>query len=777
MEDAISGVFSSTAFCTLVLWGTMLRSPRQRARAFLRLFAGKHSNGFSDYVPRPRPSKPADVPSPFKHWEVREALSKLRLGGSCDISGIPPRLLYLLREELIPLCAIAFSRSIEGLDSLPPQWRKCVFIPLLKEGKPPQELDSFRPVAITSLLCRLCERCLCARLLPLVTPFLHPNQFGFLPGKSVELAVAGLLDDALLGFATKTRQARTVEGDKGSLTDQTWVALVDLTDAFSRVPHEPLKDLLFSLPLPLSLTTWICNWLSSRTGSVFVEGVHTNSVPLLSGVPQGSVLGPLLFLLYINPLAILLGEWCSKMVSGRIGYRASFALYADDITVWVTGALEGNLVKMMRRLLEKVAEWAKGAGMLISKKSHTIVLTASKRKMAESFPPLSLPLGDKVDGIDMTPRASPGKMLGYLLDPMLTWGPHQDVIEKRVGIAARRLTSLRSFLHPHHLASLWSCYVSCLLRGAPLWSDRLSATRWGDLEKVHLAGCRAVTGAVATARGADVIAEAGFRPLQAMAQSRTIKWSFDLSSRKEVAILRGRIHPDLVVRGGLLPWLPGLPPGETDVDSVVVFPHPADPHCTAESPDPVRCAANVLQRQRLFRQLAGPPSDPFPGWEAWSDASVVPGSDAPGGAACTVSVGQGPPEVLHLAVPAGCCSYSAEVFGLLGVLHRLVARVAEGTPPVAVAIFMDSQSTLSHLARGPSTPGPFAPRLWSALQSLVRLVPRVGLAFCFSHCEDAPNDVVNAAANVARLKKLPPLPTWAVDGARPLCQKVHCGVG
>ena len=209
--------------------GRQLITPRQRARGFLRLYAAKHG-----LQQRQQPiTRASPGPTSVTLWEVKEAMDCLNRRGCADDNGISPQLLLRLRPQLEPLFAQAFSRQLSAADPIPKAWHCATFIPLLKEDKPPNLLDSFRPVALTSLVCRLCERVVAARSLRSLRRPLHSRQFGFVPGRRAELVLAHLLDDALNGFESRTR----VPGSTThvAISHITYAAMVDLSDAFCRV--------------------------------------------------------------------------------------------------------------------------------------------------------------------------------------------------------------------------------------------------------------------------------------------------------------------------------------------------------------------------------------------------------------------------------------------------------------------------------------------------------------------------------------------------------------
>ena len=729
--------------------GRQLITPRQRARGFLRLYAAKHA-----LQQRQQPiARASPGPTCVTLWEVKEAMDGLNRRGCADDNGISPQLLLRLRPQLEPLFAQAFSRQLSGTDSIPKAWHCATFIPLLKEDKPPNLLDSFRPVALTSLVCRLCERVVAARSLRSLRRPLHSRQFGFVPGRRAELVLAHLLDDALNGFESRTR----VPGSTAHvpISHITYAAMVDLSDAFCRVLPQSVGSAVSEFVGDPWCASWILEWFQDRKGRVFLDGITTDRVELQTGVPQGSVLGPLLFVLVADSLCLRLSEGCKSVVAGRQAQTASFGLYADDITIWVVGPNRLQARDSLSVLLHRVENWCGEQHLAISSKTKTIVFAASPQALqdAQSLPPIS------VAGLTLSPQDDV-KLLGWRLDTYLNGNGHVAALVAKGEKYLHRLAEVARWVHPAHLRSLWSSMVADMLRGAPLWCRRLSVASREKLESLLAQGCRLILRAAATTRNADVIAEAGFRPFAHMVKELAINWKYRFSCDASATTPMGGTMEELLrLRKDLLPWLPGIAP-TPQLDRISFLCDPAT-RCSADDPSPVRLAANDSQRQRAMHLLGDCTDPPLVGW---SDGSVVHegGTPSGGGAALVFLEDRLLAERL---VPAttGCCSYSAEVCAALGLVDELCAHVGKDQD---VVICSDSRSWITHVACGPSTPGPFAPLIWQGLARLASVCRRVVVAFMFAHCDDPQGDMVDAAA--ARARALPPQPTmWHRDAVRP----------
>ena len=170
--------------------------------------------------------------------------------------------------------------------------------------------SNFRPISLLSITSKLLEKIIHHR----ITSYLETsypvasNQWGFLSGRSTTHALMSAVHDWL------------TEMEKGN---EVAAVFFDLTKAFDSVPHRHLINKLETIGLDEHLIKWITNYLTDRCQSVALNGQTSESLPVISRVPQGSVLGPLLFLLYINDVNDLILSPGSKLV-----------LYADDILLY-----------------------------------------------------------------------------------------------------------------------------------------------------------------------------------------------------------------------------------------------------------------------------------------------------------------------------------------------------------------------------------------------------------------------------------------------------------
>ena len=205
----------------------------------------------------------------------------------------------------LPLSLI-FNSSISS-GTFPTDWKNSFVVPIPKSKSPSSSPSDYCPIFPLSLVSKILERHILNYLYNFCSNhnLLSNNQFGFRPGFSTETA---LLSNVNFWFS--------------SLDSNKCVCVVffDLTKAFDSVPHRPLLDSLSSLNIPPILVSWFHSYLQGRTQKVVIEGSHSSKSHVISGVPQGSILGPLLFIIYINELADL-----SLLNSAKL------TLYADDI--------------------------------------------------------------------------------------------------------------------------------------------------------------------------------------------------------------------------------------------------------------------------------------------------------------------------------------------------------------------------------------------------------------------------------------------------------------
>lgn len=423
--------------------------------AIADLFNQHFSSVWSPENPLPTPAVDSPAVTSLSSITITEedVTSSLALLKSSQNSGpdrIHPSLLKLSSPTLTPILTAMFQKIVDS-GSVPSAWKHSLITPVLKRSDLSTDLtDSYRPIASTSAVCRTLERIVNKKILQYLeaNSILCKAQHGFRQGRSCETALA---------VAVHTISSSTDDRIPCELIQ------LDFSKAFDRISHALLRSKLQNAGIQGTLLHWIHDLVSGRTQRVVFHGSASSPSTVLSGVPQGSVLGPTLFSIYINDLTTSLS---TKTI-----------LYADDLTL-IQPLKTTDAYKRLQDNLDLCHSWSQ-VNCLPLNCAKSVCLTISHTVKKQTEPP-ALNLGGTP-----IPRVSHTKLLGITLDNKLDF--HRHVCE--VASKARRtlgfITHITRQLQPDAFKSLYTALVLPQLEYCcAIWGPH-QQSRQGALESIQ----------------------------------------------------------------------------------------------------------------------------------------------------------------------------------------------------------------------------------------------------------------------------------------------------
>ena len=410
--------------------------------------------------------------SPFSSIELSTAISQL----STSTSSGPDQITYPLLSHL-PQSALNFLLYIFNLSwsthTFPSAWKQSTIIPILKPEKPSDSPSSYRPISLTSCTSKLFERMVLGRLTYFLElhDILSPVQAGFRPGRSTVDQVLLLSQSIADSFHQSKPGARTV------------LATVDFAKAFDSVWHSALLSKLLSLDLPLCFVEWIRSYLSDRRSKVRICNSYSRPFRLRRGVPQGSVLGPVLFSLYINDLPTFLPA------------SVKTSLYADDLAIWASSPKVECATAVVQAALNRLVEWSSKWRLPLNPlkcETSFFSLDPYQSRIQPSLHILNTPL-------KFNPRPT---FLGVTFDRTLSFKYHVLSLRKKFHNRFRAFRSIASASwgpSKESLCTLYKAFIRPILTYAsPGWFPFSSPTHITSVERMHRSSCRVITGCLSS---------------------------------------------------------------------------------------------------------------------------------------------------------------------------------------------------------------------------------------------------------------------------------------
>lgn len=261
---------------------------------------------------------------------ISKILEKLPNKNSTSPDSISFNLLKNCKDSLSTIISTLF-RIILDDRKIPEIWKISYVIPIFKKGDK-SDPKNYRPISLTCSLCRILEKILAKNIIEFLheQDFFSSEQFGFLSNRSTTTQLLSSMNDWYTAMQNK------------SCTD---IIYIDFAKAFDTVNHNFLLFKLKQIGIDGKIFAFIKNFLSGRSFQVKIDETLSKSMPVKSGVPQGSVLGPLLFLIYINDLPMNLPK------------EVKIKIFADDVKLYIKHSNDQN-VNILEKALLSLEEWA-----------------------------------------------------------------------------------------------------------------------------------------------------------------------------------------------------------------------------------------------------------------------------------------------------------------------------------------------------------------------------------------------------------------------------------
>lgn len=401
--------------------------------------------------------EPSDTPQmpPFEITEegVRKRLQKLNPHKAAGPDKIRPNVLKELADDISPVITRIYRASLKQ-GELPEEWKEARVTPVYKKGEK-YMAENYRPVSLTCILCKQMEHIITSQIMLHLNTnnMLYDKQHGFRSKLSCETQLIEYSSD-VLKILQDRQQCDTI--------------VMDFSKAFDKVSHDRLIYKLDRAGIDPQTRNWIKSFLTGRSQKVVIDGEESQSIPVTSGVPQGSVLGPILFLLFIDDLP-------------QYTKSSQVRLFADDTIVYLTITSIDDCNRLQDDL-KQLEQWEQD-WLMEFHPAKCNVLRITRKKSKTSFP-------YTLHGQVLEEVAS-AKYLGITISDDMTWNKHTDNMiskaNKKLGFLKRNLkvkdtnlkeTAYKAIVRPtlEYCSTVWDPHTQVQSRGIERVQRR--AARW-----------------------------------------------------------------------------------------------------------------------------------------------------------------------------------------------------------------------------------------------------------------------------------------------------------
>ena len=371
---------------------------------FLPYLTGNFPNSFL-FVP----TTPSSIDSIIKKLKNK----------SCSIHCLPTSVLKYISNIVSPILSTLINRSVAD-GTFPNSLKLARVVPLFKGGVP-SDVKNYRPISVLPLFSKVFEKAMYNQLYSYLEEMniLFKNQFGFRNGKSTSQSCNSLIQ---LIYDNLDRGRTTIS------------IFLDFQKAFDCVDHRILLGKMYHYGIRGVVYNWFQSYLSNRSQYVYANKKSSSECAITHGVPQGSILGPLIFLIFINDFPYSSNQF-------------SFNLFADDSTLTYSfDRGESNVGEVVNRELVLIDNWLSSNKIKINiSKTNYIVFTL---RSTVSIPPIT------IGGREIA-RSDCSKFLGLYVDEHLRFDRHVTFLSKKISKSVGILNRVKHFLPNHVLINLY----------------------------------------------------------------------------------------------------------------------------------------------------------------------------------------------------------------------------------------------------------------------------------------------------------------------------------
>lgn len=316
--------------------------------------------------------------------QVQKYLKTLDINKGCGPDGIPPLFLRNCRCSICEPLFILFNLSLNS-GRIPAVWKRSYVVPIFKSGDI-RYIKDYRPISKLSTIPKLFEKIIYDSIFPLLLPTIIAQQHGFVNKKSTETQLCEFVHI----IATAMSQGSQVD-----------VVYTDYSKAFDKISHNILIHKLERVGICGDLLRWLISYLRDRTQAVTIKGHCTSFIPVTSGVPQGSHLGPLMFNIFVNDVV-------------EIFKNSNFLLYADDKKILRLISEPSDSLALQEDLNNLNVYCSNNSLFINAKKCNVITFTRKSNPITSNY----------FIGTNQIERVNEVRDLGVLLDSELTFKSH-----------------------------------------------------------------------------------------------------------------------------------------------------------------------------------------------------------------------------------------------------------------------------------------------------------------------------------------------------------------